>query len=77
MPMADPENTGPVLSAAEAKKRFFLYLFLKLFGLGALFAGMLLARSAMTLPSIALFIIGAASLFVRPRMLGLTTRPEK
>jgi hypothetical protein len=76
--MADPQKPpGPVLSAAEAKKRFFVYLLLKLFGLGALFAGVLLSRGQVTIPSIALFIVGAASLFVRPRMLGLTTRPEK
>lgn len=77
--MSDAENTptGPVLSPGEAKKRFFIYLVLKLAGLGALFAGVLMARGGISIVSGALFVLGAASLFVRPKMLGLTTRPER
>ncbi len=75
---AEDTPTGPVLSPGEAKKRFFLYLVLKLAGLGALFAGVLMTRGGgISIVSGALFAIGAASLFVRPKMLGLTTRPER
>lgn len=67
----------PVLSVAEAKKRYFLYLALKLAGLAALFGGVFLARGGVTPVSVVLLLAGAVSLFVRPRMLGLTTRPER
>ena len=69
--------TGPILSAAEARKRFFFYLLLKLAGLGALFGGVLLARGGVNVGNALLLAFGCASLFVRPHMLGLTTRPEK
>lgn len=68
---------GPILSAAEAKRRFFIYLVIKLAGLGALFAGVLLSRGGFTPVGGIALLVGAISLFVRPRMLGLTTRPEK
>jgi hypothetical protein len=67
----------PILSAVEAKKRFFLYLVLKLGGLGALFGGVFLSRGGITVLSGLLLVIGCATLFLRPRMLGLTTRPER
>lgn len=73
----DETPKGPVLSPGEAKKRFFFYLVLKLAGLGALFAGVLMARGGISILSGVLFVFGAASLFVRPKMLGLTTRPER
>jgi hypothetical protein len=77
--MSEPNETpaSPVLSSGEAKKRFFFYLVLKLGGLGALFAGVLMARGGITILSGILFVAGAASLFIRPRTLGLTTRPER
>ena len=77
MSETDETPQGPVLSPAEAKKRFFLYLVLKLGGLGALFGGVLMARGGISILSGVLFVAGAASLFVRPKTLGLTTRPER
>jgi hypothetical protein len=68
--------TGPILSVKEAKKRFFLYVLLRFGGLGAIFGGVFLAQGGVTVLSALLLAFGAASLFVRPRMLGLTTRPE-
>lgn len=74
MPDAEP----PILSAATARKRFILYFALKLTGLGAMFGGVLLSRGGgLSAASVILLLVGAASLFVRPRMLGLTTRPER
>ncbi len=67
----------PILTAAEAKKRFFGYFALKLAGLAALIGGVLLSRGGVTAVSVVLLLIGAASLFVRPRLLGLTTKPDR
>ena len=75
--MAEPDVPGPILSPAEAKKRFLLYVLLKFFGLGALFAGALLARGGPTPLAIIVLLAGALSLFVRPKHIGLTTRPER
>ncbi len=74
--MAD-EPPAPILSAAEAKKRFGLYLVLKLAGLAALVGGVVLLRGGTTVIGGILLAVGGAALFVRPRHLGLTTRPER
>jgi len=68
---------GPFLSAAEAKKRLAMYMLVKFVGLAAMFGGVYLAKDGITAGAVVLLIIGAAALFVRPRMLGLTTRPEQ
>ncbi|WP_426165488.1 hypothetical protein [Sandarakinorhabdus sp. DWP1-3-1] len=73
--MAD--GPAPVLSAAEAKKRFILYFLLKLVGLAILVGGVVLLRGGTTAAGAILLAIGAGALFVRPRHLGLTTRPER
>jgi hypothetical protein len=73
----DPVVTGPVLSAAEAKKRFLIYVAVKFAGLGLLIGGLFLARSGLDIVSGALLLLGAASFFLKPKMLGLTTRPER
>lgn len=70
------ETTGPRLSAAEAKKRFLIYTAIKLAGLGLLIGGLFLARGGLGIGSGVMVFIGAASFFLRPKMLGLTTRPE-
>ncbi len=67
-------SDGPILSAAEARKRFLLYLALKLLGLVALFSGVLLSRGGSPTIGVVLLLAGAACLFVRPKHLGLTTR---
>ncbi|KPF79643.1 hypothetical protein IP88_01790 [alpha proteobacterium AAP81b] len=66
---------APILSKAEARKRFFLYFGLKLVGLVALFAAVFVSRDGLTLVGGLLLAVGGASLFVRPRHLGLTTTP--
>jgi hypothetical protein len=68
---------GPILSAAEAKKRLAMYMLVKFVGLAAMFGGVFLAKDGINAGAVVLLIIGAAALFVRPRMLGLTTRPEQ
>lgn len=67
----------PVMDVAAAKKRFALYFGLKMLGLAALFGGVFLGREGLEAPAVALLLLGAASLFVRPRMLGLTTPAER
>lgn len=61
-----------ILTKAEARKRFFLYFGLKLIGLAALFGAVLGSRDGVGLLDGLLLVIGGASLFVRPRHLGLT-----
>ena len=69
-------NETPVLSVAAAKKRFFIYLVLKLGALAAMFGGVFLSRGGITWVGGGLLVLGTIGLFLRPRMLGLTTRPE-
>ncbi len=72
------DETKPViLTAAEAKRRYLIYIAMKLAGLAALFGGVFLARDHVTGGAIALMGVGLSTLFVRPRMIGLTTkRPD-
>jgi hypothetical protein len=63
----------PILTKAEAQKRFFLYFGVKLVGLAALFGAVFLSRDGLTLAGGVLLAIGGAGLFVRPRHLGLTS----
>lgn len=67
-------NDDPILSPAEAQKRFFLYFGIKLIGLAALFAAVFVSRDGLTWTGGVLLAIGGAGLFVRPRHLGLTTK---
>ena len=71
--IVDPDNK-PIMTEADAKKRFLIYLVIKLSGLAALFGGIFLARQAISPPAIALLIAGAIALFLRPKHLGLTGR---
>ena len=71
------EPSGPILSPAEARKRFFAYFLLKLAGLAALFGGVFQSRGGIGIIGVLLLAAGAATLFIRPKTLGLTTRPEK
>jgi hypothetical protein len=71
------DTPEPILSAAEAKKRFLIYVGIKFAGLGLLIGGLFLARSGLNIGNGAMLLVGAASFFLKPRMLRLTTRPEK
>ena len=74
----DVTPDGPILSVAEAKRRYILYIVMKLAGLAALFGGVFLARDGATAAGLVLLGIGGATLFVRPRAMGLTTpKPPK
>jgi len=64
----------PILSEAEAKKRFLLYFAVKMTGLAALFGGVFLGQNGLTVPSGLLMLAGVVSLFIRPKMLGLSGR---
>jgi len=74
--MSEDSGSRPILSASEARKLFALYFGLKLLGLAAIFGGVFLSRGGATPVAVVLLLIGVASLFVRPRMLGLTSRRE-
>lgn len=70
------ETPQPILSATEAKKRFFVYLAIKFAGLGLLIGGLFLAQGGITIGSGLMLLVGGLSFFLRPRHLGLT-RPER
>jgi hypothetical protein len=67
----------PILSPAEAKKRFGIYLAVKLGGLVVLVSGLFLARAGLNIGNGVLLLVGIVGLFFRPKWLGLTTKPEK
>ena len=60
------------LPAAEAKKRYLIYLAVRLTGLAVMAAGVWTLRSVGEAPGLAVVLVGGCSLFVRPRHLGLT-----
>ncbi len=66
----------PALPPAEAKRRFFVYLFIRFGGLGLLGTGLALAQGGITIASGVLIAAGLASLFIRPRMLGILNKPR-
>lgn len=67
--MADPDAPPEILSEATARRRLAIYTAIRLAGIAALFGGVLMAQGGVTLPSVLLLLIGAASLFVRPNIL--------
>jgi len=72
--MADDE-TKPivVLPAAEAKRRFAIYFAVKLAGYAVLFGGIILVGRGALWLGWPLVLIGVASMFLKPRMLRVTT----
>lgn len=64
----------PLLPAAEAKKRYLVYLAVRLTGLAVMAAGVWMVREVGQAPGLAVVLIGGCSLFVRPRHLGLTRK---
>jgi hypothetical protein len=64
----------PPLPAAEAKKRYLVYLAVRLTGLAVMAAGVWMVREVGQAPGLAVVLIGGCSLFVRPRHLGLTRK---
>ncbi|WP_273461370.1 hypothetical protein [Sandarakinorhabdus limnophila] len=62
------------LPAAEAKKRYLVYLALRLTGLAVMAAGVWLVREVGQAPGLAVVLLGGCSLFVRPKHLGLTRK---
>lgn len=64
----------PPLPAAEAKKRYLVYLAVRLTGLAVMAAGVWMVREVGQAPGLAVVLVGGGSLFVRPRHLGLTRK---
>jgi hypothetical protein len=60
-----------ILPPAEAKKRFALYLAVKLLGYAALLGGVFLLSRGVTPIAVIVQLAGAASLLIRPKTLGL------
>ena len=69
--MTEPEPAPEILSETDAKQRLLIYTIIRLTGIGSLFGGVLLGRGGITVPSVLLLVFGAASLFIRPRMLAV------
>ena len=62
------------LPAAEAKKRYLVYVAVRLTGLAVMAAGVWLVREVGQAPGLAVLLLGGCSLFVRPKHLGLTRK---
>jgi hypothetical protein len=62
------------LPTAEAKKRYLVYLAVRLTGLAVMAAGVWLVREVGQAPGLAVVLLGGCSLFVRPKHLGLTRK---
>ena len=69
-----PPQPFKPLPAAEAKKRYFVYLAVRLTGLAVMAAGVWMVREVGQAPGLAVVLLGGCSLFVRPRHLGLTRK---
>jgi hypothetical protein len=65
-----------ILPPAEARKRFALYFAVKLLGFAALLGGVFLLSRGVTPIAVIIQLAGAASLFIRPKTLGLGTNPK-
>lgn len=62
------------LPAAEARKKYLVFLAVRLAGLAVMFAGVWMIREVGQAPGLVAVLIGGASLFIRPRHLGLTRK---
>ncbi|MEI6486591.1 MAG: hypothetical protein WCO11_10030 [Sphingomonadales bacterium] len=60
------------LPPAEARRKYLIFLAVRLAGLAIMFAGVWMIRSLGQVPGLAAVLVGGASLFIRPRHLGLT-----
>lgn len=65
-----------ILPPAEARRRFAMYLAVKLLGFAALLGGVFLLSRGVTPIAVIIQLAGAASLFIRPKTLGLGTNPK-
>ena len=73
-----PDETPPViLPHAEARRRFLLYVAVKLLGFAALLGGVFLLSRGVTPLAVIIQLAGAASLFIRPKTLGLGGPPSR
>ena len=62
------------LPAEQAKKRYLVYLAVRLTGLAVMAAGVWMIREVGQAPGLAVVLVGGCSLLLRPRHLGLTRR---
>ena len=68
--MAEPEKPAEILPEAVAKRRLLIYTLIRLTGIAFVFGGLILARGGIGIVSVLLMLVGAASLFIRPKILG-------
>lgn len=66
--------TDPVLSAAQARKRYLIYVAVRFAGLAVMAIGLWLNQTVGEAVGVAVALIGGLTLFVRPRHLGLTAK---
>lgn len=68
--MADDETPPEILPEAVAKRRLLIYTLIRLTGIAMVFGGLILAQGGIGIGSVLLMLVGGASLFIRPKMLG-------
>jgi hypothetical protein len=62
------------LSKAEAKRRYLRFLAVRLAGIALMALGVWLGREQGQAIGLAVILLGGASLFIRPRHMGLTRK---
>jgi hypothetical protein len=66
------ETPEPVLPPEEARRNFLVFTLIRLVGVGILIGGLFIAREGLGIGSGAMILVGVASLFLKPKWLGLT-----
>ena len=70
-----PPETPPILPAAEARRRYLIYVGVRFAGLAVMACGVWLGRVESQVVGLAVVIIGGLSMLLRPRHLGLNRKP--
>jgi hypothetical protein len=68
-------NGKPILPAAEARRRYLIYVGVRFAGLAVMACGVWLGRAESQVLGLAVVIVGGLSMLLRPRHLGLSRKP--
>jgi hypothetical protein len=69
-----PDTPAETLPAAEARRRYLIYVGVRVAGLIVMGLGVWLGRRVGEAPGLIVVLLGGCTMLVRPRHLGLTRR---
>ena len=72
--MAEEPPPPDILPVAEARRRYLRYLAVRLVGIAIMALGVWLGRSQGQAAGLAVILVGGATLFIRPKHLGLARK---